>query len=135
MAKKTTTKKTETAATAGVPGLNVGLKSGVGVTATWNKLLGENVKAKLTDEQLQAAFKKDFPQRDYLQPIGRVRSFYNTGRYGFGKGEGVRLEGADRSVAYDENGEPIKRQPFGKPAKPAAKKAKPKARRKTTTTK
>lgn len=83
----------------------VGTKSGLGITATWNKYLEANAKKKLTDEQLYDAMMEEFPGKEKMQPVARVRSWYNTGRYGFGKGPDVRLEDDDRSVAYGEDGE------------------------------
>lgn len=105
------TKKTKKKSSEKVPGKSVGKQSGVGVTATWNVHLKANVKKKLTDEKLLAVMQREFPDRDHFQPVSRVRSFFNTGRYGFGHGDGVELEKGDerRSYPYDNKGEIVKR--------------------------
>lgn len=126
------------------PGFTVGLESGLGVTDTWNKYLKANGKAKQserkTDDDLAKAIAKEFPKREKVQPVGRVRSWYNNGRYGFGL-NGKKMPLADRSVAYDDDGNVMSRRAggFGKKAtakKAVVKKAKPKvAARKRATVK
>ena len=49
---------------------------------------------------------KEFPNKDKMQPVGRVRSWYNTGRYGFGNGDNTKNDDAHRSVGYDAEGNP-----------------------------
>lgn len=100
-------------------GKAVGVTSGLGVVAFWNKLLKANSKAKLTDAELEAAMKEEFPKRDYFQPVGRIRSWFNAGKYALGYEADEKLEKEDprRSVGYDEDGKVVKRaNPFQKKA-------------------
>lgn len=115
-------------------GKSKGLVGGLGVTATWNALLAANAKAKLTDEQLTARMQEEFPDRDKFQPVARVRSWYNNGKFGFGTGPNSKLEGAARSYGYDENGVAISRSgPPKKTAAPAKAASATKKKKKTTT--
>lgn len=107
-------------------GHTIGVNSGKGVSETWSALLRANVKRKLTDEQITRKMKKEFPKRSYLQPVGRIRSFYNRGIQGFGNPTGSNLRGtAKESVAYDANGEPTANSMWGRDKKvnPARSKA------------
>lgn len=94
-------------------GQSVGLTTKVGVIESWNHFLFTNVQlAKvnspeeppLTDEQLMDAMKAEFPLRTYFQPVKRIRSWYNCGRYGQGPmgraSADVRQVGDNRSVEY-----------------------------------
>ena len=110
-AKKAETKAADEKAT-NVPGKTVGRKSGLGVTKTWNLYLAANFKAHLDDEQLVAKMHEEFPEREYFQPTSRVRGWYNAGRFGFGLGPDVRLEGDKRSTPY-KGGQPMKRGTAG----------------------
>jgi hypothetical protein len=65
-------------------GQSTSLYTGEGVTQTWNRVLFENLTEKLDDSKLTAKMQAHFPERDYFQPVSRVRSFFNTGKYGFG---------------------------------------------------
>ena len=105
-------------------GTTTGMTTGEGVTAVWNLLLKANAEAKLTDEQLTAAMQEEFPGRDYFQPVPRIRSWYNCGRYGLGYDPDERLERDDprRSIAYGEDGLPVTRSAATKAAKAKAKK-------------
>ena len=94
-------------------GLTIGKTSGVGVVETWNKLLKANAKAKLTDEQLMDAMAAEFPDREKFQPVARVRSWYNNGRYNLGLGDDKKQLPENRSVPYDKDGNKMKRVPFG----------------------
>lgn len=87
-------------------GLSLGKTTGMGVTEFWNKLLGANERKKLTDAKLVKAFKEEFPRRELVQPVGRVRSFYNRNTLGFGDNSGKTRRGTPRqSFAYDKHGE------------------------------
>lgn len=107
-------------------GYSVGIKHGLGVVQTWNKLLKENAKAKKTDEELLDAMQAEFPDREKFQPVARIRSWYNNGRYNLGLGDDKKQLPENRSVPYDGKGEKVKRIPFGgkDPAKAKAAKAK-----------
>lgn len=59
----------------------IGRFSKLGVTATWVRIFKENVKHRLTDKQISAQMKKEFPGRkskifDFVQ---MVRNRYNKG--------------------------------------------------------
>ncbi len=86
-----------------IKGFNSGKTSGLSVAAFWTKLFRSNFKAKLTDAQLAAAFKAEFPKREAVTAVARHRSWFNRGAQGYGDGE-ARAE-AKRSVAYDKKGE------------------------------
>jgi hypothetical protein len=88
-------------------GDTVGKVHGLGVVQTWNKLLKENVKAKLTDDQLAEKMLDEFPKRKTMQPVGRIRSWYNHGRYNLGLGDDKVMD--PKSTAYDEKGNPVER--------------------------
>jgi len=108
VAKKKPAKKTAPTKPAGEPvsGLTVGKTTGLGVAAFWSKLLADNGKRKLTDERLTKAFRKEFPDREIAQPVGRVRSMYNRGILGYGNPPGKVVKGTPKqSYAYDAEGE------------------------------
>jgi len=75
-------------------------KNGLGVIQTWIKLFQDNAKAKLTDEQISAQIKKNFPGREsaIFDHPGTVRTRYNVGLLTKGKVP------ATLSVRYDEQG-------------------------------
>jgi len=105
-------------------GLKIGVNSGVGVTATWNVIFKANLKAHKHDDELLKMMQKEFPHRDYFQPVGRCRSWYNTGKFGFGVlGADVKAEGKDWLPKFDKEGNII-RSEFNKKDEetPAAKK-------------
>jgi len=78
-------------------------KNGLGVIATWVKLFKDNAKAKLTDEQISEAIKKNFPGRNsaIFDHVQAVRNRYNNGLLTKGKAP------VKPSVRYDENGEVV----------------------------
>lgn len=113
------------------PGYSVGLKSKIGVTATWNKYFMANFKSRLTDDQLTDAMLAEFPKRETVQPVPRVRSWFNSGKYGFGVLgiEGAnpddKRDGDEKSIAYGEDKKPIRKSEEEKAAeKEKEKKAK-----------
>lgn len=62
-------------------------KNGLGVIATWVKLFKDNVKEKLTDEQISKAIKKNFPGREsaIFDHVQAVRNRFNKGALTKGK--------------------------------------------------
>lgn len=91
-AKNEQAKVAATAPKGGGDGNKTGLTGGLGVTDSWNKLLSQQAKYKLTDEQLIAVMQKEFPGRTKFQPPSRIRSWYNTGKFGFGTGKPLPAE-------------------------------------------
>jgi hypothetical protein len=85
-----------------VPGKTLGLKSKVGVLATWGIYFTANAKRHLTDEQLGAAIKAEFPLRDHVQPAARIRGWYNSGTY-------ANMGLAPNGVAVDAGQKPEER--------------------------
>ncbi len=86
-------------------GLSIGKETGMGVTEYWNKLLTANYRKKLTDDQLVKTFRKEFPRREIVQPIGRVRNFFNRNILGYGDNSGKNRRGTPKqSYAYDKDG-------------------------------
>lgn len=105
-------KKPEVKIVGAVPGLNVGLKSGLQVHAFWGLVLGQQAKAKLNDAELESVVAVEFPKRDKVQPAGRLRAWYNCGTYaamGLAPG-GVRGTNGkhppERCLRY-EDGKPV----------------------------
>jgi hypothetical protein len=78
-------------------------KSGRTAVDIWNELFTKNFRSKLTDEELQAAYEAEMG-RPLGQPVPRLRSYFNNGKYGLGEGEDVKLDKDDRSVGYDKDG-------------------------------
>jgi len=62
-------------------GLTVGKTTKLQVHAYWGLLLGQQARAKLSDAQLEAAVRKEFPLREKVQPAARLRGWYNCGTY------------------------------------------------------
>lgn len=97
-------------------GKTTGLLTGKGVSEFWNAILAANAlsKKKLVDSQLAALVKKEFPGRKIVQPVGRVRSFFNRGVQGYGNppGKNVR-ETKKESFAYTPAGDVTKSVDWG----------------------
>lgn len=93
-------------------GRSVGVATGLSVSEYWSKLFVSNSHKRLSDPELVELFRKEFPRRQKVQPVGRVRSFYNRGLQGFGNPPGMKLGPGKRSKAY-ENGEPTRRAYWG----------------------
>lgn len=104
-AKKKAMKKAAAVTKPAGKGYAVGRTSGLSVSAFWSKLLADNGKAKQTDKQLAKTFAKEFPAREIVQPVGRVRSMYNRGILGYGNPPGKAVKGTPKqSYAYDADG-------------------------------
>lgn len=127
--KKKTAKKSRSTPAVKVEsrGMTVGRKSGLGVTEFWNKLLAANNRLKLTDKQLAAKVKAEFPLRFTQQPPARVRSFYNRGFGGYGQGRNMR--GTPQEIfCYDAKGKVTQHGDWGD-SKPDPKRSKLAAKR------
>ncbi|GAG51469.1 unnamed protein product, partial [marine sediment metagenome] len=74
-------------------------KNGLGVQATWIKLYKDNAKAKLTDEEISKAIKKNFPGRDseIFNHVQAVRNRYNKGALSHGKPPVVESKRYDKA--------------------------------------
>lgn len=81
----------------------IGITSGLGVTAYQNESLEKNRKAKKTDEQLAADWRREFPNaiaRYTAETVSGVRGLYNKGKHG--------NDAPDEPLrAYDESGDPL----------------------------
>jgi hypothetical protein len=98
-------------------GKTIGVTSKLGVSDTWSMLFRQNAKKRLTDEQLLARMKKEFPRRKKFQPVGRVRNFYNRGVQGYGNPAGTNITKTKKSVPYDAKGRETKNSDWGKDRK------------------
>jgi len=74
------------AKTKGAPAVKrfAGETSGLGVAAFQNLTFAENLKKRLTDEQLAARWRKEFPgaKKYTAEDVAGVRSVYNLGKHG-----------------------------------------------------
>jgi hypothetical protein len=92
----------------------VGLASGLPIAAYQNELMRKNFKAKLTDAQLAAAMREEFPSAiPYTEKhVAGIRSGWNNGKRG-------NEAPATPLPRYDEDGKPVTRG-AGRPAKAPA---------------
>lgn len=86
---RTGAKVVKTKAGKGTPGSSagrfIGKTSGMSVTKYQNKTLADNLKRHLSDEQLAADWRKEFPnaRAEYTaETVRGVRSVYNRGKHG-----------------------------------------------------
>jgi hypothetical protein len=89
-------------------GLKIGVANGLNLTHFLNELFYLNYDEELTDEDLDAAMRKEFPVRENFQNISAYRSYYNSAKHGHGQGE--PLEGEYKLKAFKpEKPEPPKK--------------------------
>lgn len=92
----------------GGSGRYVGKTSGLGVTKFQNLTLEQNKKKRLTDSQLAALWRKEFPnaRAEYTEEtVNGVRNLYNLGKHG--NHDGTPLPDHLRIPQYDESGQPM----------------------------
>jgi len=76
-------------------GNRVGKTTGLVITHFCNELfMASYDHPEVGDTQLAAILKQEFPARAILQTIAAYRSYFNSGKHGFG--HGVKLEGEER---------------------------------------
>jgi hypothetical protein len=88
----------------GTPGYTYGMNWGLNLAGTWSRILKENKKKKLTDDQILQLMRKEFPYRKSFARVSQIRYFYNVGRAAYGYGDNRPMSERDRSVAYSEDG-------------------------------
>lgn len=92
----------------GGTGRYVGKTSGLGVTKFQNQTLEQNKKKRLTDSQLAALWRKEFPnaRAEYTEEtVNGVRNLFNLGKHGNNDGE--PLPEHLKIPQYDESGQPL----------------------------
>jgi len=79
-------------------GLEIGVANGLNLTKFLNELFYNNFENQMTDEELDAAMRAEFPKRTKFQKISAYRSYYNNNLHGHGQGD--VLEGEYRLPAF-----------------------------------
>lgn len=98
----------------------IGKTTGMRVQAFQDKLMKDNFKAKLTDSELAAAMRKEFPNAVAFEEkhVAGIRSQFNHGRRASQEG----AKPAKPLPKYDEDGNEVNPRAGAKKAAPAAKK-------------
>lgn len=111
-------------------GNKYGLANGLVITHFINQLFYDNYERGLTDDELEAAIREEYPNRETLQTMTSYRQYYNGGIHGFGQGEPLDKEYRlyqVRPAGEEKEEKPAKKTVAAKADKPAAKsKAAPK---------
>ena len=86
-----------------VPGLDIGMKTGLRVVETVNNILIAQRKAMyddprkmLDEEDLQAAFVREFPKKESWQELSAYRNYFNAGLAGMGDPPGQKINEGKR---------------------------------------